>query len=111
MELKPFCTGIGLNARQDLRWTAYPLKVEIVGKAAQYLGDVRLTVTKDLVDVVDVTCEGPWVLLRLPKGRYEVRVTVEGVAVTSPAYVTNQEQGRIILRFPDLGGGARSPEV
>ncbi|HEX3486462.1 MAG TPA: hypothetical protein VHT51_15470 [Micropepsaceae bacterium] len=98
------CTGVGLEARQDPRWAAYSLKIEIAGKGGQYLGDVHVTVAKDSADVLALDCGGPWVLFKLPAGRYQVTAMTEGTSATSAAYVPATGQGRIILRFPELGG-------
>ena len=103
------CTGIGADARAESRWNAYPLKVEIAGKGGQYLGDVHIAVTKEGKSVVAVECGGPWVLFQLPAARYQVQATVEGQTVSSAAYVPASGQGRIILRFPELGGARERP--
>jgi hypothetical protein len=51
-----------------------------------------------------LSCGGPWILLRLPPGRYDVEVETEGKTVSSAAFVPVTGQGRVILRFPELGG-------
>jgi hypothetical protein len=102
------CTGIGVEARGEPRWNAYPLKVELVGRGAQYLGDVHIAVTKDEKRVLEVDCGGPWVLFKLPAARYQLHATIEGHTVSSSAYVPATGQGRIILRFPQLGGALES---
>ncbi len=98
------CTGVSMEAREDSRWNAYPLKVEIAGKGGQYLGDVQVTVSKDGAEVAKVTCGGPWLLFKLPPGRYQVDATIEGSTASSSAYSLAEGQGRIILRFPEMGG-------
>jgi hypothetical protein len=103
------CTGIGLEAREDARWSRYPLKVEIAGKGGQYLGDVHLALTRNGQNVLTVTCGGPRVLFRLPAARYQVDATAEGKTVSSSANVPATGQGRIILRFPELGGALETP--
>ena len=35
--MEAVCTGIGQDAREDPRWAAYPLKIELVGRAGQFL--------------------------------------------------------------------------
>ena len=102
--IETVCTGIGLESRQDPRWAAYSLKVEVAGKGGQYLGDVHVAVSKDGRKVVDAMCGGPWVLFKIPAGKYQVTATVEGQTASSPAYALTGNQGRIILRFPETGG-------
>ena len=38
------CTGVGEDARNDPRWTAYPVRIEFANADAQYLSDVVLRV-------------------------------------------------------------------
>lgn len=98
------CTGVGLDAREDPAWSAYPLKVEFVGRGGQYLGDVRLTLSMASGALASVTCSGPWLLFRLPAGKYRLDADIEGRTVSSSAIVSASGQSRVILRYPDLGG-------
>jgi hypothetical protein len=102
--IETVCTGVGLEAREDPRWVAYSLKIEIAGKGGQYLGDVHVTVAKGSADGLSLDCGGPWLLFKLSAGRYQITATTEGISATSAAYVPATGQGRIILRFPELGG-------
>jgi hypothetical protein len=103
------CTGVGLDARQNPDWTAYPLKIEVAGRGGQYLGDVHLVLSQKDKPIAKLTCGGPWVLFRVPTGRYQVEAQTEGKTVSSVAIVPVTGQGRIILRFPELGGEMSSP--
>ena len=103
-DVEAVCTGVGLDSRQDPRWQSYPLRIEIAGQGGQYLGDVALTVSRDDKDVVSVQCDGPWILFRLPPGRYQIQAETEGRTVRSMALVPTTGQGRVILRFSELGG-------
>ena len=98
------CTGVGLDIRQNPAWTAYPLKVEIAGRGGQYLGDVHVTLLKDGKRLAGVACDGPWLLFKIPAGHYRVEVETEGKEAASNAYALPEGQGRVIIRFPDLGG-------
>ena len=98
------CTGVGLDARQNPAWTAYPLKIEIAGRGGQYLGDVQLTLRRKDSLLATVKCDGPWVLFKTDPGAYRVDVGTDGQTATSNAYVPTKGQGRIIIRFPSLGG-------
>ena len=103
-EVEAVCTGISLDARQDPRWQAYPLKVEVAGKGGQYLGEVTLSLLRQDKEIATVACDGPWILFRVPAGRYQLKAETEGRTVTSAAFVPATGQGRVILRFPDVGG-------
>jgi hypothetical protein len=107
--LEAVCTGIGSESRADPRWQAYPLKIEVAGKGGQYLGDVTLSVQQAGKELAAVECEGPWILFRLPAGRYQIEAQTEGKTARSSAIVPAEGQGRIILRFPDTGGEIAPP--
>ena len=97
--IQTVCTGVSLDARQNPRWSEFPLKVEFAGPGGQYVGSEAVTVRKAGTEILAVTCSGPWLLFGLPPGRYEVSATLEGQTSTSAAFVPNHGQGRIILRF------------
>lgn len=103
------CTGIGEDAQQDARWTAYPLRIETTGKDGQWLADDDVSITRDGKDVVGVHCGGPWVLLKLPAGAYRVTGVLNGQSTEAKALVPASGQSRVILRFPKAGG-AISPQ-
>lgn len=107
--LEAVCTGIGSESRADPRWQAYPLKIEVAGKGGQYLGDVTLSVQQGGKELAAVECEGPWILFRLPAGRYQIEAQTEGKTARSHAIVPAEGQGRVILRFPDTGGEIAPP--
>ena len=99
--IQTVCTGASLDAREDPRWNSYVLKVEIAGAGGRYLGDESLTLRKNGAPLLDVTCGGPWLLFRLPPGRYDVEARIGSQTVSSAGFVPATGQGRIILRFPD----------
>ena len=103
------CTGIGADAREDPRWAAYPLKVELAGKAGQLLGEAQITISKGDEALASVTCGGPWVLFKVMPGAYQVEAQVEGTAKTAKVNVGAKGQARVTIRFPEVGG-ATSPE-
>ncbi len=102
-EMEAVCTGIGADARNDPRWPAYPLRIELVGRAGEYLGEASVSVSKGGESVISVRCNGPWLLLKLPPGAYNVTAEVEGRTMNSRANVAATGQARVVLRFPDLG--------
>lgn len=108
-DIEAVCTGVGLDARQNPAWTSYPLKVETAGRGGQYLGDVHLTISQHDNPLAIVRCDGPWILFRLPAGRYQLDAETEGKTASSQALVPETGQGRVILRFPELGGERGAP--
>jgi hypothetical protein len=102
--IEAVCTGVSLDARENPAWTDYPLKIEVAGRGGQYLGDVHLILSQKDRSVATLICGGPWILFRVPTGRYQVEAQTEGKTVSSSAFVPVTGQGRVILRFPELGG-------
>ena len=95
------CTGASLDAREDPRWPAYSLKLEFAGEGGRYLGGETVTVRKQGKEVFSGSCEGPWLLLRLPAGRYAVEARLNGNIVSSSAVVPAAGQARVVLRFAE----------
>lgn len=108
-DMEAVCTGVGLGARENPAWKAYPLKIEVAGRGGQYLGDIRATVSRDGKAIAAMTCDGPWILLKAAPGAYRVDITTEGQTTWSNAFVPSSGQGHIIIRFPMLGGEIGGP--
>jgi len=98
------CSGVGVSDEDAARWAQYPVKVVVAGKAGQFLGGAAITISKGGKPVTTVTCAGPWTLLKLPPGRYEVSGSIHGETETGTVYAPATGQGRVILRFLDHGG-------
>ena len=94
------CTGESLDTRADPRWNDYALKIEFAGPGGQYVGGETATIAQNGKDILNVTCAGPWILLQLPPGRYDVTATLGNQEARSAAFVSKHGQGHIILRFP-----------
>jgi hypothetical protein len=101
--MEAVCTGIGADARNDPRWPTYPLRIELVGRAGEYLGQATVSLTQNGEAILSARCGGPWLLLRVPTGAYDVSAQVENVTKTGRVTVPATGQGRLVLRFPELG--------
>jgi hypothetical protein len=101
--MEAVCTGIGADARSDPRWPTYPLRIDLVGRAGEYLGQAEVTLSQNDEAIIGVRCGGPWLLLRLPPGAYDVTAVVENVSKMGRVTVPATGQGRLVLRFPELG--------
>ena len=95
------CTGTGQGDRARAQWQKYPVKFEFVGGYGQYLGDETLSVTGNKGrEVVNVQCEGPWVLMDLTPGHYRAHADVLGSPAKSVSFdVPKFGQRRIVFRF------------
>jgi hypothetical protein len=94
------CTGASVGARADARWNAYPTRIEFAERNGQYLGDATVNITGNGMDMT-VHCSGPWLLMKLPDGTYNVSADVPGEGRQS---VTIQAPERIVLSFPNVNG-------
>jgi len=67
------CTGIGSDQRDNPRWKGFPVRVEFAGPGGEYLGNEVLSLSSaGGRHLATVSCEGPWILLSMPAGRYSV---------------------------------------
>ena len=98
--IEAVCTGVGADARNDPRWSSYPLRIEVVGAAGEFLGAAEVTVAKEGEALASVNCSGPWVLFRLPPGAYSVTAEIGGMSRMGRVNVAGSGQARVILRFP-----------
>ena len=97
------CTGIG-SSGSDPRWAAYPLKVVVTGKGGVFLADADLTVAQGGKQLLAVHCGGPWLLLKLPAGKYSITGAISGESASTTAVAPATGQGRAIIRFPKIEG-------
>lgn len=99
------CTGVGDEARDDPRWTAYPVRIEFANADAQYLSDVVLAVaTAGGEQLFEVTCDSPWILANLEPGKYVLAATYEGITKTEKFTAPKSGQGRFVVRFTEVPG-------
>lgn len=96
--------GIGISEREQMQamLADYSLKLAFaVEGSGAYLSDVSVTLLRGEDRVFEVTDVGPWLLVKLPAGRYRV-VAVSG-ARTQEAMIEVPESGlaSAVLRFPD----------
>ncbi|HTT84332.1 MAG TPA: hypothetical protein VMF67_12700 [Rhizomicrobium sp.] len=95
------CTGIGFRAERNPRWRNYPVKLEVVNRRGDYLANENVTLFDSHAGTpIRVRCDAPWVLMRLPAGRYEANVTMangSGEKVTFNA--PRAGQSNVIVRF------------
>ena len=107
--IETVCDGISLNDRNEPKWRAYSLRMEFAGKGGQYLGGETVSVKGNEIDV-SVTCQGPWVLMKLPAGSYRISADVPDAGhkemnVRVPA----SGQAVAMFSFPNAGGEITRP--
>ena len=73
--------GIGIAEREAMESQGrdYNLKLSFSEKSGVYLTDVRVAVeNRNGVEMVNITTNGPWLYLQLPRGSYIVKSTYNG---------------------------------
>lgn len=104
------CTGVGASSREDPRWTSFAARVVFAAKDGGYLSEVSTRISDGQGRVVlEVQDCGPWLLLDLPPGRYEVTATAPDSAGRSfqsraTLAVGTGAQARTVVRFPEIAG-------
>jgi hypothetical protein len=98
------CTGIG-ETRNNPLWQDYPVRLEFSDARGDYMADETLTVYRSgRQPLLSVSCDAPWVLMRLPPGGdYRVQASLDEPG-TSPhtvvVRVPEHGQARFLIVFP-----------
>ncbi|MFC0398365.1 carboxypeptidase-like regulatory domain-containing protein [Paraburkholderia rhizosphaerae] len=89
--------GVGLDESHALRAAEHdwPLSLRFTGPSSEYLADVHVKISDAHGgDVLDTTSRGPYMLVKLPPGRYTVQASYKDHAqtrtVTVPANGTTK---------------------
>jgi hypothetical protein len=97
------CSGVG-SAKDDPRWSGYPVKLEFSNAGAQFLSGENVKLMDHTgQQLAEFDCTGPWVLLQLPKGRYSVTASIaqQNLGPKSAAFETPASgQKRVEIQFP-----------
>jgi hypothetical protein len=100
------CSGVGDEARVDPRWPAFAVKIEFANRDAEYLSDIDVSLANAAGEpLLHVRCETPWLLAKLPAGKYTVTGTYEGISKTAKLTAPATGQARVVVRFPEIAGG------
>lgn len=97
------CTGIG-QTKADPRWLAYSTRIEFSNPAREYLANEGVAVFNAAgARLASVTCEGPWLLFKLPPGAYRAEAwLLDQPAASSSASFRAPAKGqlRLVMQFP-----------
>ena len=99
------CTGVG-SAKDDPKFAAYPIRLEFSNGGAQFVANEHVKLMNNTGAVLaEFDCQGPWVLLQMPKGLYSVTAT-QPDATHGPKTVKFEPpatgQRRIGIQFPSI---------
>jgi hypothetical protein len=101
--------GIGEDEDDAFRAMApgYPLALEFVAIARPgnaHLADVRVAIAGAGGErVLDTVADGPWLLVRLPPGRYRVTAESQGISQTRPVEVSATGNRRLVFTWEAAG--------
>jgi len=98
------CTGVG-QTRDNPLWRDYPVKLEFSNAQGDYVADETLTVYRPgRRPLLSVSCDAPWVLMRLTPGHdYRVRASLDEPGTsprTADIRVPEHGQARSLIVFP-----------
>lgn len=77
-QVSAVCSGIGEEGRAEAETVPHSLKLVYAQPDGDFLGNVETRISGDGGELVNVRCPGPWVLVDLPPGSYEVTATFKG---------------------------------
>jgi len=104
------CGGASLEDQQALAAQDYPVILKVTGANGQWLGEERLTVS-GRGQSISFACEGPWVAMQLPPGRYRATAEVEGASPKAVSFTVGSGNRDVMIRFPEVQEGRTpSPE-
>ncbi|WP_233856164.1 carboxypeptidase regulatory-like domain-containing protein [Paraburkholderia sp. HD33-4] len=95
--------GVGRDESTALRQARrqWPLSLQFTGPGASYVADVQVRIAKaGGTTVLDTTSKGPYMLVRLPQGRYTVSATYSGVTRKQTLNVHGNGSARATFAFP-----------
>jgi hypothetical protein len=107
--------GVGEDEARAMESKAndYPLTLEFLVKAqprAQFTSDVKVKIEDHAGKVVlDTVSDGPFLLVRLPPGRYAVTASLEGEAQARRIHLIEKRPKRVIFEWNAAVTGARAP--
>jgi len=105
--------GVDLNEAEAFKQTAakYPLELLFAQKATprdEYLAGIKVTI-RDRSDktVLDVTSEGPFLLVDLPPGLYRIEADNDGALKRQTVDVQRGKHARVVLLWNTSDSAAR----
>ena len=98
--------GIGLDESTAIKQLApgYPLELEFARRAAtknEYVSDVKVIIMDHASKtVLSAASDGPFMLVKLPQGQYDVSVDRNGARQQRTVYVTPGKHERLLFLWP-----------
>lgn len=89
--------GVGLDESRALQSAArsWPLSLRFTAKSGEYLADVHVQVAdRHGTNVLDTTSLGPYMLVKVPPGRYSIHASHRGIDQTRTVTVAGNGHAR-----------------
>ncbi|WP_316157398.1 carboxypeptidase regulatory-like domain-containing protein [Cupriavidus sp. BIC8F] len=99
--------GIGLDEADAIKQAAaqYPLELQFYRKAVprdEYLSDVKVLIKDEAgKEFLATTSEGPFLLAKLPEGRYRVSAERHGIAKQRVVQIRASQHQRLIFEWQE----------
>lgn len=93
------CSGIGVEGREAAENVPHTLRLVYAEPGGNYLGGVETRITGPGGELVNVRCPGPWLLVDLPDGTYEVTASVRGETKSRRVTVSGGRQQEQVFTF------------
>jgi hypothetical protein len=94
------CGGASLDDQQAMAAQGYPVTLKLAGANGQWLGQETLTISGNGRNI-SFACEGPWVGMQLPAGRYKATAEIAGAAPKTVNFTVGQGSREVMIRFPE----------
>ena len=106
--IRTACGGASLDDQQAMAAQGYPVILKLAGANGQWLGEENLTISGKGQNI-SFSCEGPWVGMQLPAGRYKATAEIAGAAPKTVSFTVGQGAREVMIRFPEKTEGAQQP--
>jgi hypothetical protein len=103
------CGGASLDDQQAMAAQGFPVTLKLAGANGQWLGQETLTISGSGRNI-RFGCEGPWVGMQLPAGRYKATAEIAGASPKTVSFTVGQGGAReVMIRFPEKKEAASPP--
>ncbi|MGX6566882.1 carboxypeptidase-like regulatory domain-containing protein [Cupriavidus necator] len=99
--------GIGLDEADAIKQAAaqYPLELQFYRKSTprdEYLSDVKISIKNEAGNAfLETTSDGPFLLAKLPDGRYRISAERRGIAQQRTVQIRANQHQRLIFVWQD----------
>lgn len=95
------CSGIG-ESKDDPRTAKFPLKIVFATNSSALYSDVTVKINDEGgKKVFDLFCDGAWLLVDLPSGKYSITASDQKGQSRSCSMTAGSSQTQCVLRWPD----------